>query len=146
MNAEEKLLAALRAADFIVGFSTLAGESDFGNFLKEHGIETKGHSTLTDKNISPHEFAVGLSKMHREDKVVIFIPGREFDHSGTRHGRGGGWYDRFLKDVPRDWLRIGVLTQNQLSETPLTRESWDEPMDYLLFVTRGSWMALEVAR
>jgi 5-formyltetrahydrofolate cyclo-ligase len=137
MNEEAKLLAALRAADFMIGFSPLPGEPDAGDFLRKYKIENKGHSTLADKSISPEQVAGGLSKVHEGEKVIVFIPGREFDILGTRHGRGGGWYDRFLSEVPREWLRIGVLKKDQLSDQPLKRELWDEPMDYLL-VKRGS--------
>lgn len=64
--------------------------------------------------------------------VYLFIPGTAFDAFGTRHGRGGGWYDRFLALAPRSWLRIGIAKRAQISNTPLEREAWDEPMDWLL--------------
>lgn len=65
----------------------------------------------------------------------MFMPGRKFDVAGTRHGQGGGWYDRFLALVPRTWLRIGVCYDNQLSPTYLTRAPWDQAMDYVYVVS-----------
>ncbi|MBX9792941.1 MAG: hypothetical protein K2Y02_01440, partial [Burkholderiaceae bacterium] len=62
---------------------------------------------------------------------------------GTRHGKGGGWYDRFLSKTPAKWLRIGVLNETRLSATLLTRESWDEPMDFLALQTEVGWHYIE---
>ena len=67
--------------------------------------------------------------------AAILIPGRSFDASGTRHGQGGGWYDRLLALVPREWLRIGFCYERQFSTSPLTRESWDQEMDVVCVVT-----------
>jgi 5-formyltetrahydrofolate cyclo-ligase len=89
----------------------------------------------------------GLDPLNEAKKVVIvasgqetaiLIPGRSFDASGTRHGQGGGWYDRFLAQVPRRWLRIGFCFDDQFSATPLVRESWDQAMDYVVVVNRGT--------
>ncbi len=66
--------------------------------------------------------------------VVILIPGRLFDITGTRHGRGGGWYDRFLAAVPREWFRVGFCYESQFSAAPLLREAWDQPMDAVCVV------------
>ena len=70
----------------------------------------------------------------KDAKTAILIPGRRFDASGTRHGQGGGWYDRFLAEVPREWLRVGFCYEHQFSTTPLTRESWDQAMDVMCVV------------
>ncbi len=69
-------------------------------------------------------------------ETVILIPGRSFDAIGTRHGQGGGWYDRFLAEAPRTWLRIGFCFEEQFSAALLKRESWDQAMDYVVAVNR----------
>lgn len=85
------------------------------------------------KNQDPFALASAFSRdVPSGKKVYILIPGKRFDHLGTRHGRGGGWYDRFLSAVPREWLRIGVVGTGSLSAQPLIRRPWDEPMDLLL--------------
>ena len=140
-NPEEKLSAALRAADVVVAYAPLPDEQEFVSFLKENGVRTVGVSVLTDRTTDPNAYAESLAKRYAEQKVVLLIPGRAFDASGTRHGRGGGWYDRFLATVPRAWLRVGVLSVAEFSKETLPRESWDEPMDWLLISNGGVWHA-----
>ena len=72
-----------------------------------------------------------------DQQAVILIPGRRFDAAGTRHGQGGGWYDRFLSRVPREWSRIGFCFERQFSSDPLPRESWDQAMDFV-FVAKSA--------
>ena len=69
-------------------------------------------------------------------RTVMLIPGRSFDTLGTRHGQGGGWYDRFLAHVPREWLRIGFCYEEQFSHSPLRRETWDQSMDIVVVTNR----------
>lgn len=87
-------------------------------------------------SLDPLEEAGRIVSMIGATSTAILIPGRRFDASGTRHGQGGGWYDRFLSVVPREWLRIGFCSPDQLSPTPLRRESWDQAMDYVVVVNR----------
>jgi len=41
--------------------------------------------------------------------TCAFIPGIAFDHEGFRLGRGGGFYDCFLSQVPATLPRIGLM-------------------------------------
>ncbi len=71
--------------------------------------------------------------------VVILCPGRAFDRTGTRLGRGGGYYDRFVAKVrDRDGVAdlasisvVGVCYQAQLFES-IPREVHDQPMELLV--------------
>ncbi len=129
----------LRQADVVVGYTPIGDEPQYEHFLKEKNA-TAGLTYLPPhREHSPHDAAKKFVEEYHGKKVCLFIPGRAFDASGTRHGRGGGWYDRFLSEVPREWLRIGVLNAAQLSEMSLTRQSWDEPMDYLLICDTDVW-------
>ncbi len=73
-----------------------------------------------------------LADAPSQARVYLLVPGTRFDRFGTRRGRGGGWYDRFLSRLPRAWLRIGVATDGRLVDAPLLRQPWDEPMDWLV--------------
>jgi 5,10-methenyltetrahydrofolate synthetase len=79
-----------------------------------------------------------LSTRFNSSPVVVLIPGQAFDATGTRHGRGGGWYDRFLSAIPSEWRRIGFCTSMQFSISPLKRESWDEPVDEVHVIDTAS--------
>ncbi len=87
-------------------------------------------------SLDPIEEANKVTAWVSSRECVLLIPGRMFDASGTRHGQGGGWYDRFLALVPREWLRIGFCYSDQFSPTPLKRERWDQAMDYVCVVDR----------
>lgn len=102
--------------------------------------------TLTPNNpqSDPFAFADMVIAKYADTLLCILIPGTAFDTSGTRHGRGGGWYDRFLSRTPQAWLRIGVCTRETFVLASLVRNEWDEPMDWILVREPDrSWSAHE---
>ena len=65
----------------------------------------------------------------RQKIDLWLIPGRAFDLSGNRLGRGGGFYDRLLLNSSAHKLAIAFdfqIVQN------LPTETWDIPMDSLV--------------
>jgi 5-formyltetrahydrofolate cyclo-ligase len=98
-----------------------------------------------DRAVDPFVLAGNLRVELAGKRVAVLIPGTLFDLAGTRHGRGGGWYDRFLSRAPRAWLRIGAAHQSQISDALLEREPWDEPMDGLLLKNGDEWKFLKVS-
>lgn len=138
MSTESELRDIVRDADVLIGYSPIGDEPDVGEFFHARGILARGMSLLPAHDISPHATAESLSALHRGKSVVVFVPGRRFDSSGVRHGRGGGWYDRFLSNIPHEWVRVGVLHTSHMSDTPLVRQAWDEPVDFLI-IKNGGW-------
>ncbi len=65
-----------------------------------------------------------------EEVAAILVPGLAFTRTGTRLGRGSGFYDRFLKKFPSA-LRVGVAFHEQICES-LPLDEWDEPLDIIL--------------
>jgi len=62
---------------------------------------------------------------------AVFVPLVAFDRSGARLGYGKGYYDRFLKLLPKETLRIGLAFAVQ--EVPsIPREKHDELLQYVL--------------
>ncbi|MEK9176971.1 MAG: 5-formyltetrahydrofolate cyclo-ligase [Patescibacteria group bacterium] len=142
----DELKRLLATADRIISYSPMGDEPDPGQFLREHTIVTRGMSLLPSREVPPHEVARPLVTRYSGERVCIFVPGRAFDRLGTRHGRGGGWYDRLLSLVPAHWTRIGVTFKDRLSETQLPRAKWDEPVDYVLVKGSGWDMMATNAR
>ena len=70
---------------------------------------------------------VSLSKLD-----VVVVPGVAFDRRGNRLGRGKGYYDRFLKKLPKKTHRIGLAFDFQiLPAMPVSRH--DLGVDKVLF-------------
>ena len=68
---------------------------------------------------------------------VVLIPGVAFTAEGSRLGRGGGFYDRFLRSLPKSSLRIGVCFSTQIMPV-LPIERHDESVSFLL--TEAGWI------
>ena len=130
--------------DLFIGYTPIGDEPDFSSFLKTEGITTEVVRLPVTREGDPVAAASMLAAAHPHKKICILVPGQEFDSRGTRHGRGGGWYDRFLASVPRGWFRVGVLPSARLSKTDLAREIWDEPMDMLLIEYGDGWKVLKM--
>ena len=97
------------------------------------------------KNSNPGEWAEKCRLNFRNNNPCIIIPGSEFDIFGARHGHGLGWYDRFLSQIPKRWLRIGIIDSSRLSFMPITQQSWDEPVDWIAVYNQSmsSWKFYE---
>ena len=59
---------------------------------------------------------------------AILVPGLAFTKQGHRLGRGGGFYDRYLAQLPATTLKIGVCFAVQLVEA-LPSEPHDQRMN-----------------
>jgi hypothetical protein len=117
----------LRQYDGLITYVPLRTEVD--PTLLSQGTFTKTHTIPPRPSLVPHEEALRSLTIMKESKVVILLPGRKFDALGTRLGQGGGWYDRYLARIPSDWLRVGLCGEERFSETPLLRQSHDQPVD-----------------
>lgn len=62
---------------------------------------------------------------------MIIIPGIGFTNKGNRLGRGGGYYDRFLKKLKENCCTVALAFEIQIvKEIPL--DKYDVPVDYII--------------
>ena len=62
---------------------------------------------------------------------LAVVPGLAFDKKGNRLGRGKGYYDRLLKDLPHTTTKIGIAFDFQVLENLPTRPT-DIPVQKLV--------------
>lgn len=61
----------------------------------------------------------------------LLVPGMAFDRHGWRLGRGGGFYDRLLEQLPKSVPRVGAFFACQ--ELPqVAQEAHDQPLDVVV--------------
>jgi 5-formyltetrahydrofolate cyclo-ligase len=66
-----------------------------------------------------------------EQLDLIIVPGLAFTSEGCRLGRGSGYYDRFLSEIPGSTFKLGVCFDFQfLAEIP--HEPHDVKMDVVV--------------
>lgn len=61
---------------------------------------------------------------------AILLPGSVFDKRGGRFGYGGGYYDRFVSNIPTA-IRIGLAFDLQVVEQ-IPLQAHDEILDYVM--------------
>ena len=62
---------------------------------------------------------------------LIIVPGVAFDNAKTRLGRGKGYYDAFLKALPRNKISIGLAFDFQVAKS-LPKDSHDIPVSKVI--------------
>lgn len=129
MNAGEMIDKICKNKSDIISYIALPSEVDPACLFPLPAIAYQVPTTARSSPENEARYAIAAA---RAPEAAVFLPGKQFDALGTRHGRGGGWYDRFLAAVPSSWVRIGFCTESQFSETPLFRQPWDQPVDYVV--------------
>jgi len=62
---------------------------------------------------------------------LVIIPGVAFNKRGDRLGRGGGYYDRFLKQLRKQVPIVALAFEVQIVEDIPLEES-DMPVDFII--------------
>lgn len=63
----------------------------------------------------------------KKDLDLIIVPGIAFDEKGNRIGFGKGYYDKFLKNIPKNIPVIALAFEKQIAEG-ITCEKHDVPV------------------
>ena len=120
----------------LIGYNPLKDEVDYESTILGtglQGVKPKKHFTVSNKKChDPFLMAALFSEKFDKKDVTVFIPGKKFDAHGTRHGHGNGWYDRFLSKIPTHWHRVGVAHASQFYNSKLARQTWDQPVDWVI--------------
>jgi 5-formyltetrahydrofolate cyclo-ligase len=98
-----------------------AGTLTFSRWLPE--------SKLKRSDLGVEEPLTGDSPQARP--TLSIIPGRAFDRSLNRLGRGGGYYDRAMSELERLGPTVGVAYECQLVDSVPT-DSTDRPVGLLV--------------
>ena len=111
----DRLLASLLAKGFCLTLPVVRKETRTMEFRQVDSI----------KALTPGPFGILEPQTGRlcppEEIGVFFIPGLAFDRQGNRLGKGGGYYDRYLKTVKHTAVKVGLAFQLQLIEAlPVT--------------------------
>lgn len=138
-------LSKISRVDFFITYSAIQNEVPLTRaaFLKEMLNQKSAFLIPSDASIHPETVAQEVRTLFLGKTGAIFLPGQKFDAIGTRHGRGGGWYDRFLSELPGSYLRIGVLAQANFSSSTLVRKPWDQSVDWLIIQKDEEWQLIE---
>ncbi|MBF0331924.1 MAG: 5-formyltetrahydrofolate cyclo-ligase [Candidatus Omnitrophica bacterium] len=90
------------------------------------------------QELKPGAYGILEPVDHKERRLdpfeldLIVVPGVAFDRHHNRLGRGAGYYDRFLSEVPATTPTIALAYDFQVVETLPGIEGHDRPVTHLL--------------
>ena len=147
ISARLLALAEFAAADVVIGYATDGNEVDVRSVLENALIVGKKIALVrynkAGKSYEPVEIQsfqedleiakfgllepkADLPEAVLSEKSLWLVPAVSFDPSGTRLGRGGGFYDRMLSEYPG--IKVGVFYQCQYSTDPLPAAEHDQKL------------------
>ena len=136
-------LPEIRAARAVMLFSSFGSEVPTGPLierLREGGVTT-ALPRIEEGDLVPVAYApgdpvrptsfgalepVGPDALDAASLDVVVVPGVAFDRSGGRIGYGGGYYDRFLRDLAP--FRAGIAFSLQVVDGRLPAGNFDLPV------------------
>ncbi len=112
----------LEQGSVILAFEALHSEPQITAVFKNW--EKKYKISYPQKTTSPEFFASMNTK-------AIFLPGLAFTKQGQRLGRGGGYYDRLLEQLPHQTIKVGICYDVQVLSS-LPKEPHDQPVQFVI--------------
>ena len=92
-------------------------------FIKSQSDLVKGKFGILEPDVTK------CKKATETENSLCIVPGLSFDAKGYRLGRGGGYYDRFLKDFKG---KTAGLCYHSFLRLSLPAESYDVPVDIIV--------------
>ncbi len=143
MSSLRKFTSIVSEALVCIAYKPLPDEVDPCLLFQRFKCNKKIIVVPRSKESDPKKCAEKIISEVGNKKAIIFLPGSVFDLFGGRKGRGGGWFDRFLVAVPREWIRVGVCDIDNVSEQKLSLNPWDQKMDWLIIRHGGNFQIKE---
>lgn len=76
------------------------------------------------------------------EPALVVVPGVAFDRTGARLGRGGGCYDRVLRDLRPPARAVGIAFALQVVPG-FPQDAWDERVDVVVTEAEIIWCAAQ---
>ncbi|MBD3263620.1 MAG: 5-formyltetrahydrofolate cyclo-ligase [Candidatus Omnitrophica bacterium] len=157
-NVEEKLseLSIYRKAETIMAYYPLRDEVNILGMIDRSmkfkrfcfpSMDTEGGrlKIFEVRNLS-EDFTEGPFGVHEPDEKktrevdkgeidLIIVPGLAFDRHKNRLGRGAGFYDRFLEEIPPCTKKVGIAFDFQILENLPIHHSFDQKVDLIVTET-----------
>jgi 5-formyltetrahydrofolate cyclo-ligase len=107
------------------------------NIYKSIGNEVSTKNLIHDAEIHSDKeiyYPTPEPKDNVLDVDLVIVPGVVFDEKRARYGRGSGYYDRFLDQLPKTTCIIGVAYDFQVLpyKWKLKLNEYDIKMDYII--------------
>lgn len=135
----QKLKSAVLKCNSCIIYKPINNEFEYDNSFFPLEIFLESIILPNDKNADPFVWADMCIKKYKNLNPYVLIPGTQFDIYGGRRGRGGGWYDRFLSRIPKNWIRIGIIHKSKIYFSKISQKEWDEPIDWVIGYGDDSW-------
>ncbi|GAB4320291.1 MAG: 5-formyltetrahydrofolate cyclo-ligase [Candidatus Sumerlaeia bacterium] len=102
---------------------------------REHRV-IRAHVIASLEGMTPGAFGIpepppDSPAVSAEELSLCLTPGVAFDRQGRRLGYGGGFYDRFLKSLRPDCLKVALAFHWQIVDT-FRADEWDAPVDAIV--------------
>jgi 5-formyltetrahydrofolate cyclo-ligase len=154
ISARLRELPALRAARIVAAYISIGSEVPTGELISDllatgrtvllprleadRSLTWRPLTTRSDLVAGRHgllEPSQDVAARPLYDADVVVLPGLSYDGAGNRLGRGGGSYDRALKDLPGTVTAIGITLDGDLVDA-IPVESHDRPVQIIVTPSR----------
>ena len=100
--------------------------------IGEEEMEIRKYTGMQDMTVSAYHIFEPSGELFTayHDIDVVVVPGMGFDKEGNRLGRGRGYYDRFLCQIPEIY-KIGICFDFQIMDK-IPTESTDIPVNTVI--------------
>lgn len=124
--------------DTLISEAQLSGKKVYAPLIKGTQMSFHRIDNLTKKQLIKSSYGIleppkDLPEVFPDRKSLMIIPGVAFTKKGSRLGRGGGYYDRYLTDK-KDIIKIGITFEEQICNK-IPTEKWDQKMNFVVTET-----------